>query len=51
MHIVCLATLLLIRQDGDTCLMWAAWKGHVDVVRLLVELKADIDASRKVNIG
>ena len=34
---------------GMTSLIWAAWRGHYDVVQLLVEHGADINA--KDNIG
>lgn len=34
-------TLLLTEQDGWTGLHWAAYKGHLAVVKLLLEKGAD----------
>ena len=36
-------------QYGNTALMLAAIKGHTDIVKLLVELGADIDIRNKVS--
>ena len=33
-----------LRRDGHTALMWAVYKGHLDIVRRLVDAKADVDA-------
>jgi hypothetical protein len=38
-----------VRQDGVTGLFMAAQRGHAEVVRLLVEGKADVNAARKVH--
>ena len=39
----------MLRQDGTTALSLAAYKGNLDVVRLLVDKAADINAPDKVN--
>lgn len=33
------------RADGDTALILAAWYGHVDITKLLLEARADVDAT------
>ena len=33
------------RADGDTALILAAWYGHVDITRLLIEAGSDVDAT------
>ncbi len=38
----------LLLQDGSTALIWASYNGHLDIVRTLVEAKADINAKCKV---
>ena len=35
-------------QDGMTPILYAAWKGHYVIVRLLVEVKADLNLQQKV---
>ena len=35
-------------QDGETALNWAAYKGHVEVVKLLVKHEALVDTKEKV---
>ena len=35
-------------QDGDTCLLMAAARGHVDAARLLIAAGADVNARDKV---
>ena len=40
--------LYIFVQDGRTALYYAAWKGHNEVVSLLVEAHADINLPRKV---
>ena len=42
-------SLLLSSQDGDTPLYTASSNGHTDVVRLLLENKADPNISDKVS--
>jgi ankyrin repeat protein len=38
-------------QDGDTALFQAAYKGHVEASRLLLESKADVNAANHVCCG
>jgi ankyrin repeat protein len=38
-------------QDGDTPLLNAAWKGHFEVVQLLVQANADMNFKRLVIEG
>ena len=33
------------RADGDTALILAAWYGHVDITRVLIEAGSDVDAT------
>ena len=35
-------------QDGMTPILYAAWKGHYEIIRLLVEVKADLNLQQKV---
>ena len=39
-----------VRQDGVTGLFKAAQNGHAEVVRLLVEGKADVNAAKEVHM-
>ena len=39
---------LLLMQDGETALIWAAWHGHTEVVEVLLNAKANVDATNKV---
>ena len=32
------------REDGDTCLMTAAYNGHLDICRLLIDKGAQVEA-------
>ena len=34
-------------NDGETALMWASYNGHLEVVKLLVTLGADVNAKDK----
>ena len=36
-------------QNGNTPLMWAAWKGHLPAVEYLVERGADMEAKDDVS--
>ena len=38
-------------QDGWTALIWAAWNGHTECVRLLIDAGADKDAKDQVRVG
>ena len=35
-------------QDGETALHWAALRGHVEVVKMLVKYGAAVDIRNKV---
>ena len=35
-------------QDGMTPILYAAWKGHYEIICLLVEVKADLNLQQKV---
>ena len=37
--------LCLCSADGDTALILAAWYGHTDITRLLLDSRADVDAT------
>ena len=41
----------LLPQYGYTSLMWAAYKGHVEVASLLLQRGANIEAKSKVRIN
>ena len=43
-----LAILMFIKQSGRTPLMAASFYGHVDIVRILIEAEAKVDAKDKV---
>ena len=50
-HVVCIVySLLSIIQYGGTALMWASAGGHTEVVKVLVEAKADLNITDKVNL-
>ena len=50
-HVVCIVcSLLSIIQDGETALMRASYNGHTEVVKVLVEAKADLNITDKVNL-
>ncbi len=36
-------------QSGWTALIWAAWKGHVNVVQCLVEAGVNLEAADEVS--
>ena len=35
--------MLLHTKSGETALLWAARKGHFDIVKMLIEFEAKID--------
>ena len=43
-----LTVALLLLQDGETALMRAAYKGHGDIIRMLLEAKGDPDLQDNV---
>jgi hypothetical protein len=49
-HLLCAVAVAMIgrdyygSQEGWTALIWAAWNGHADCVRLLINVGADKDA-------
>ena len=36
-------------QDGESSLMWACWKGHAEVVRMLLSAGARVNHQREVS--
>jgi ankyrin repeat protein len=42
--------LLACSQTGDSPLLWASGKGQVEVARLLLEHKADVNRATKVTM-
>ena len=50
-HVVCIVySLLSIIQYGGTALMRASARGHTEVVKVLVEAKADLNITDQVNL-
>ena len=50
-HVVCIVySLLSIIQFGGTALMKASDNGHTEVVKVLVEAKADLNFIDQVNL-
>ena len=50
-HVVCIVySLLSIIQIGKTALMYASYEGHTEVVKVLVEAKADLNITDEVNL-
>ena len=50
-HVVCIVySLLSIIQYGVTALMEASARGHTEVVKVLVEAKADLNITDQVNL-
>ena len=50
-HVVCIVySILSIIQYGWTALMWASYGGHTEVVKVLVEAKADLNIATQVNL-
>ena len=50
-HVVCIVySLLSIIQDGYTALILASYDGHTEVVKVLVEAKADLNITGQVNL-
>ena len=49
-HVVCIVySLLSVIQIGETALMKASNEGHTEVVKVLVEAKADLNITDQVN--
>ena len=48
MLLVFFVYLIYALQDGRTALYYAAWKGHSEIVRILLEANAGIDIQEKV---
>ena len=44
-------TVDLCPQDGWTALMEASFKGYVDIVKMLIEAKAEINTQKKVSFS
>ena len=42
---VCACVRVRVPPDGDTALILAAWYGHVDITKLLLEANATVDAT------
>jgi ankyrin repeat protein len=40
---------MVVSQEGRTALIWAAVKGHTEVVKALIEGDADVEAKEKVS--
>ena len=50
-HVVCMVySLLSIIQNGETALMKASENGDTEVVKVLVEAKADLNITDQVNL-
>lgn len=43
------AQCALYEQAGRSALNWASWKGHTDIVHLLLGYKADVNAKGVVS--
>ena len=41
---------VIIQDDGSTCLMRASGRGYVDIVRVLLEAKADPNITDEVKL-
>jgi ankyrin repeat protein len=39
---------MFVFQEGRTALIWAAMNGHTEVVKALIEGRADVEAKEKV---
>ena len=39
---------IIFAQDGETALFIASWKGHMEVVQLLLQKHADVSISKTV---
>ena len=43
--------LCMLLQKGDTALLYAALKGHCDIVDELIQREADVNAQNEVNFS
>jgi ankyrin repeat protein len=50
-HVLPTAGLMCCEQDGNTVLMWAAERGYLEVVKVLVQAGADKEKQDKVKPG
>ena len=42
--------MLLSLQDGETALMKASWKGHMECVKVLLDKGAEVNKQDKVSV-
>jgi ankyrin repeat protein len=42
--------MIVVAQDGESALSTAACEGNVNIVKMLLDYRADVDFSNKVNL-